>query len=202
MPYRTLSVDTPECLDSPLASNPSALATALASEKACAVRDARIAEDELVLCFDTIVVHDGAVLGKPADVQDAWAMLRSLSGRTHGVVTGCALLAPGESNPITFAVTTAVQMHDLSDGHIEEWMGRGEFLGCAGAYNIEGQVAAVTDEECYQNVAGLPLCHLAVALRSSALAPWVPAGLRSPVPSCDAALCRTCKLGPRVLAEA
>lgn len=202
VPYISTAVETPEELDSPLASDPPALAIALAAEKAVAARDQGIAEDALLMCFDTIVVHEGRLLGKPDDVEDAWGMLRSLSGRTHEVVTGCALLAPGADEPVTFAVTTPVRMHPLEDEHIAEWMARGEFMGCAGAYNIEGQVASVTLDDCYQNVAGLPLCHLYAALTDESLARWIPPGMRQPVAPCDAALCRACRLGPKLIATA
>lgn len=199
VPFESTAVDTPEELDHPLASSPPALAIALAVEKTEAAREQGLAEGAMLLCFDTIVVHDGRLLGKPTDVDDAWAMLRSLSGRTHEVVTGCALFAPDAKEPVTFAVTTPVQMHELGDEDIRRWMDRGEYLGCAGAYNIEGQVAAVTLDQCYQNVAGLPLCHLYAALRDSDLTRWVPGQMRAPVAPCDSALCRTCRLGPRLV---
>ena len=150
--------------------------------------------------FDTIVVHYGALLGKPVDAADAWRMLRSLSGRTHQVVTGCGILASGQAEPETFSVTTEVRMRELSDDAIEAWMAQGTFLGCAGAYNIEAQVASVTEDECHQNVAGLPLCHLRAAL--AALPPGsLPRAPASPVVPCDAALGRRCRLGPRVLRD-
>ena len=197
LPFRSTAVDTPEELDSPLASDPSALATHLASEKAIAARAEEHAESELLLCFDTIVVLDGETIGKPADIPDAWRMLRILSGRTHDVVTGVAMLHPGEEEPLTFAVSTPVRMRELSDGDIESWMASGEFMGCAGAYNIEAQVADVAITECYQNVAGLPLCHVFAKLAEM---PEALAGARpaSPVATCDSALGRRCELGPRL----
>jgi hypothetical protein len=76
-------------------------------------------------------------------------------------------------------------------------MALGTFMGCAGAYNIEAQVAEVTTEECYQNVAGLPLCHLYAAL-SAAAGDCEPGAYTCPVLPCDTALGRTCALGPRV----
>lgn len=199
LPFATTAVDTPEDLDSPLASQPALLAADLAAEKAVAAREHGHAGDELVLCFDTIVVLDGGVLGKPADTDDAWRMLRALSGRTHQVVTGVALLAPDMSEPRTFAVTTDVSMRDLDDEAISSWMAHGTFLGCAGAYNIEAQVAEVGLDDCYQNVAGLPLCHIYSELASDpAIHTWLPGEPAVPVDACDAALCRTCRLGPRV----
>lgn len=198
LPYDAVSVDTPEEMDSPLAADPPTLAASLAAEKAGAAREEGHAEDAVVLSFDTIVVHAGRLLGKPVDAEDAWRMLRSLSGRTHEVVTGCGILAPGQAEPSTFSVVTRVRMRELTDDAIEAWMAQGTFLGCAGAYNIEAQVASVTEDECHQNVAGLPLCHLHAAL--AALPPGsLPGALSSPVAPCDAALGRCCRLGPRVL---
>jgi septum formation protein len=200
LPFSATAVDTPEELDSPLASNPPALAISLAAEKAEAVRESGQAAGTLVLCFDTVVVLDGAVLGKPRDVDDAWRMLRALSGRTHEVVTGVALLPSDATEPHTFAVTTEVQMKSLDDAAVEAWMASGEFMGCAGAYNIEAQVASVNEDQCYQNVAGLPLCHLYAALAGErGLAAAHDAGSpTSPVAACDAALGRCCRLGPKV----
>jgi septum formation protein len=203
LPCEAAAVDTPESLDTPLAADPPSLAISLAAEKAVAARDELPdACDALVLCFDTLVVLDGRVLGKPLDVDDAWMMLRGLSGREHQVVTGVAALVPGAEEPVTFSAETCVQMRTLSDADIEAWMRQGTFLGCAGAYNIEEQVAEVTLDECYQNVAGLPLCHLYAALvREPALRASLPHEPAVPVAPCDTALCRTCRLGPRLTSE-
>ena len=200
LPFTITSVDTPEDLASPLASDPSALAASLAAEKAVAARDEGHGDGALVLCFDTIVVLNGEVLGKPADTADAWRMLRALSGRTHQVVTGVAAFAPRMDEPHTFAVTTDVAMCDLDDDAIDEWMAHGTYLGCAGAYNIEAQVAEVGPADCYQNVAGLPLCHVyAELVGDPALQAWLPGEPSSPVAACDAALQRRCALGPQVV---
>lgn len=192
------ATDTTEDLTRPLA--PDVLAETLAAEKALAAR-ALARDGAFVLGFDTIVVAGGDALGKPVDVDEARLMLRSLSGRTHEVVTGVAILGPGADVPDTFAVTTPVVMRALSDAEIEEWIGRGEAFGCAGAYNIEHHLATVADDQCFQNVAGLPLCHLFAEL-ASGRAGSVPEGLTRPVAACDAALGRRCLLGPRVCGPA
>lgn len=200
LPFVTAAVDTPESLDSPLAVDPSALSMSLAAEKTAAASDLPAASEALTLCFDTIVVLEGNVLGKPADEADAWRMLRALSGRTHQVVTGVSIGVPGEDDPRAFAVSTSVVMRDLADSTIEAWMAHGTFMGCAGAYNIEAQVAEVTEDECYQNVAGLPLCHLYAKLRADVtLAEKLPATPTCPIGACDAALGRVCRLGPRAI---
>lgn len=197
---RVTSVDTPEDLSSPLAADPPRLAEAIAAEKALAARDEG-ADARLVLAFDTVVVHAGRVLGKPANIEDAWRMLRELSGGAHEVTTGVALLAPGAEAPLTFPVTTLVSMRALDDARIATWLASGEALGCAGAYNIEHHLAFVADDECYQNVAGMPLCHVYAAL-AGGLAGEAPDGLEPPVAACDAALGRRCLLGPRVCGNA
>lgn len=191
------AVETPEELDSPLAAIPGRLAASIATEKAMAARAADDT-DRLILALDTIVVLDGELLGKPVDLEDAYRMLRALSGRTHEVVTGVALLEPGRETPRTFAVTTRVLMRALTDDDIAAWAEKGELMGCAGAYNIEHHLASVALDECYQNVAGMPLCHLHEAMVSGQIA-GVPAGIASPVGACDAALGRACALGPTLV---
>lgn len=187
----TTAAHADEDLSLPL--QPEDLACTLAAAKAVEAGGDRTGL--LVLAFDTIVVLDGDVLGKPTDLDDAWRMLQSLSGRTHDVITGVALLEPGEDSPRTFPVTTTVLMRSLTADAIAAWAAAEELLGCAGAYNIEHHLAHVGPEECFQNVAGLPLCHLYRELSSGSVR-GVPSGLRVPVDACDAALGRTCVLGP------
>jgi hypothetical protein len=85
-------------------------------------------------------------------------------------------------------------MRTLSDAAIEAWVAEGECLGCAGAYNIERHLAGVDDDQCFHNVTGIPLCHVYRAL--VAMPDTTLAGLTCPVAACDAALGRTCVLGP------
>lgn len=196
VPVHVTAADVPEDLTRPLP--PEQLAASLAGEKAKAAR-AQGARG-LVLAFDTIVVHDGDVLGKPADRADARRMLEALSGGTHEVVTGVALLPAGALEADTFAVTTPVTMKALSEEEIERWVAGDEVLGCAGAYNIEHHLASVEDTECFHNVAGMPLCHLYREL-ASGRAGEPPRGLISPRAACDAALGRACLLGPTLCGE-
>lgn len=192
VPFAVRPTDVDEPLGLPLP--PEELATHLAASKALAA--SRQAEHgEAVLGFDTLVVLDGALMGKPTSDEEARSMLSRLSGRHHQVVTGVAI-AVGGALARSFAVTTDVEMRTLTPDEVEGWIARGEHLGCAGAYNIEHHLARVTDDECFQNVAGLPLCHLYAELASGRLA-RLP-GLTPPVARCDAALGRACTLGPRV----
>lgn len=188
---RTLATNTAEDLAQPL--SPPELATSLATAKAIAARTTGV--HGTILAFDTIVVHGGTVLGKPADANDARRMLRGLSGGVHEVITGVAIQGEGMEHPRTFPVATPVHMRTLDTAGIEEWIAGGEALGCAGAYNIEHHLASVEDDQCFQNVAGLPLCHVYCAL-ASGLTEHAPEGLLCPVEACNAALGRHCLLGP------
>lgn len=192
IPFSVTSVDTPEDLSADLP--PVELAASLAAEKALAARHA--GATGAVLAFDTIVVIGEEVLGKPRDRAEARAMLERLSGGMHHVVTGVAVLRADACAPEVFAVSTPVSMKALSAEETEGWVARDECLGCAGAYNIEHHLASVSDEQCFNNVAGMPLCHVYDALRSG-MAGDVPEPT-SPVAACDSALCRSCRLGPAI----
>jgi septum formation protein len=197
IPYACVATDAEEDLASPLRRVPPVLARSLAADKARAARagaSAGAGAGETVLAFDTIVLLDGEVLGKPADRSDAERMLRALSGRTHAVVTGVAILRPDSGDPETFAVTTPVTMRALDDAAIDEWLDGDEALGCAGAYNIERHLASVEDGECYQNVAGLPLCHLHRRLAKLGLA------RTAPLAACEASRGVECPLGRKLCA--
>lgn len=113
------------------------VAEALAREKARAA--ARRYPRRVVLCADTTVVLDGALLEKPTDVADARRMLRLLSGREHQVVTGVAaardgLLASGQE-------AARVRFKALSEAEIDAYVAGGEPMGKAGAYAIQGGAA-------------------------------------------------------------
>ncbi len=191
LPVEALPVDVDEPLDAPLP--PDAIAVDLAESKALAA--SAIEPEAVCLGFDTIVVLDGRPLGKPGSDDEARQMLDSLSGRHHFVVTGAAIAVGGRVIQ-SFAVQTDVEMRTLHADEVDRWLARGEHLGCAGAYNIEHHLARVTEDECFQNVAGLPLCHLYRELARLDSAPLH--GLTAPVEQCDRALGRRCRLGPRV----
>lgn len=191
-PYRCVATDTPEDLDSPLKAVPPVLARSLAADKARTARLELGHDAGVILAFDTIVLLDRTILGKPVDKDDAARMLSALSGRTHQVITGVAVLTPEVDEPQTFAVTTDVAMRELDEETVESWLASDEVLGCAGAYNIERHLAQADEAGCYQNVAGLPLCHVFQRLSKLGIE-----GVGSPLEVCETALGRTCSLGPR-----
>lgn len=141
--------------------SPAALVTRLAAVKAAAVA----ADGEVVLAADTMVVRDGVALGKPRDRADAAAMLRSLAGRTHEVLTGVAVVR----GPVHAAtrVTTAVTFRPLSEGEIAWYVATGEPDDKAGGYGLQGAGAALVAHVAGSdtNVIGLPLAETVALLR-------------------------------------
>lgn len=118
----------------------------------------------LVLGADTIVVVDGTVLGKPRDRADAVAMLRALSGRSHQVMTGVALIM-GERRLVSHEETT-VHFAPLTPAQMERYADSGEPMDKAGGYGIQGRASAMIRgiEGDYFNVVGLPLHRTATML--------------------------------------
>ena len=132
---------------------------AVALDKARAVAREWTGGPAVVLGADTEVVLDGRYLGKPRDAADAARMLRALSGRTHEVVTGLALVDARSGREETLAVTTRVTMLDASDEDIAAYVATGEPLDKAGAYAVQGLGARLVArvDGCFTNVVGLPV---------------------------------------------
>ena len=142
-----------------LAERPSACALRLASEKAAVA--AAVLPGRWVLAADTVVEIDGVMLGKPDDAASAAGMLAQLAGRTHRVVTGYAIRGPDGASTAR-AVTTEVDVRDLTPEEIEGYVASGEWRGKAGGYAAQGIAAAfVTAVRCsFTNVVGLPLAEV------------------------------------------
>ena len=125
----------------------------LAERKAGRYRD----RDALVIGMDTLVVMNRLKLGKPGSAEDAVAMLRLLSGRTHQVVTGVALQWKGRV--LSDSAVTQVEFRTLRSEEIEWYIQTGEPYDKAGAYAIQGagRIFIKRIEGCYYNVVGFPL---------------------------------------------
>lgn len=121
---------------------------------------AAIYPEDTVIGSDTGVFCDGVMLGKPADNADAFRMLKMLSGRTHSVITGCAVVKGEEIR--SFSSVTEVTFYELSDAEIERYIATGESLDKAGAYGIQGYGALLIKQihGDYFNVVGLPVAEL------------------------------------------
>lgn len=115
-----------------------------------------------VLGADTIVVIDGAILGKPGSKREAREMLRQLSGQTHQVYTGYALCRRSPACMITDAVRTDVLFKTLTEREIEWYIRTGEPFDKAGAYAIQGLGTFLVRSihGSYTNVVGLPVCEV------------------------------------------
>ncbi|MBS2017052.1 MAG: septum formation protein Maf [Deltaproteobacteria bacterium] len=128
-----------------------------------------------VLVADTSVILEGAILGKPADIDDAAAMIARLEGRSHEVWTRFAIGTPGApSRPLhEETVRTKVTFRALSPARVRAYAESGEGLDKAGAYAVQGLGAGLVAriEGSYSNVVGLPACEVAVALESLGLVP-------------------------------
>ena len=127
---------------------------------------------DVVIAADTIVVCGGKVLGKPRDEADAFRILSLLSGRHHEVMTGMTVVRGDEV--ITHTEVTRIHFRQLHPEEIRAYIASGEPMDKAGAYGIQGGAALFADqmEGDYYNVMGLPVCRLAMILRSLGLPIW------------------------------
>lgn len=116
--------------------------------------------DTLVIGADTVVVLDGAILGKPRDGAEAEAMLAALSGRDHQVFTGVTLCQGDRI--LTQAEETQVTFRPLTGQEIRQYVSTGEPMDKAGSYGIQGYGCLLVEgiRGDYFNVVGLPVCRL------------------------------------------
>lgn len=141
----------------------------LAREKAHIAAQQMQAQSGPSICIgaDTTVVLGKHLLGKPESIEEARWMLRELSGQTHEVLTGIALVTAPDLRELTHVETTRVTFAELSEDEIENYLASGEPFDKAGAYGIQGLAGKYVTriEGCYFNVMGLPLSRLWRMLR-------------------------------------
>ncbi len=115
-----------------------------------------------VIGADTIVFIDDTILGKPASKSEARTMLKSLSGKTHQVLTGYCVCCQGSDRFFSDAVKTDVRFKKLTEKEIDWYINSGEPFGKAGAYAIQGIGAFLVKriDGSYTNVVGLPICEV------------------------------------------
>ena len=123
---------------------------------------ARALGPAIVIAADTVVVLEGTILGKPRTSEDARQMLEKLSGRTHSVMTGVALIRLPDAERREFIETTQVHFASVSNEEIVKYLASGEPFDKAGAYAIQGLGGRFVPriDGCYFNVVGLPLARL------------------------------------------
>lgn len=126
-----------------------------------------LAENELLITADTVVYADGKILGKPASLEDAKAMLWQLSGRKHEVITGVCVRTRERME--AFAATTVVSFATLTDEEIDYYVEKYRPMDKAGSYGVQewiGYVGVESIEGSYYNVMGLPIQRLYTVLKS------------------------------------
>lgn len=163
-PVEIVNVEVDEHADLP--ANADEVAEVLARRKMQAYPVAQLAEDEILVTADTVVVLDGQVLGKPASHEEACSMLRRLSGRDHKVYTGVCLRT--RQRTLSFTEETTVHFKTLDDNEINHYIDHYKPYDKAGAYGIQewiGMVGISGIDGCFYNVMGLPLSRLYTALK-------------------------------------
>lgn len=123
-------------------------------------------KEAVVIGADTIVTYDEKILGKPTTEQEAYSMLHLLSGKTHEVFTGVAILYNEEQ--VTFYERTEVTFYDLTDEEIYSYIESGEPMDKAGSYGIQGLGAEFVKKinGDYFSVVGLPVARVKRQLKS------------------------------------
>jgi septum formation protein len=140
--------------------NGAEIARYVASGKALTYKD-EIADNEIVITADTIVWCNNKVLGKPVDQEDAFRILKEISGNTHEVITGVTILS--SSKEVTFSESTKVAFELISDDEINYYIRKFRPFDKAGAYGIQewiGIIACSHIDGSYFNVVGLPVQRL------------------------------------------
>ncbi|KAF0152076.1 MAG: septum formation protein [Ignavibacteria bacterium] len=120
-------------------------------------------KDAIIITADTIVVLNQEIIGKPKDEKDAAKILNKLSGKTHQVYTGFAILNQKTNKKIVSYEKTFVTFRKLTKSEILEYIKTGSPMDKAGAYGIQDDFGAVFVEKingCYYNVVGLPIQKL------------------------------------------
>ncbi len=135
----------------------------LAAQKAQAIASRH--PEDMVIAADTVVVCDHRIMGKPIDENDAREMLKTLSGRTHKVITGCCIQIGKQST--AFSEESYVTFYPLDENEIEEYLSSGEPMGKAGAYGIQGLGAFLVQkiEGDFYNIVGFPIARLRREIR-------------------------------------
>jgi len=133
----------------------------LAVKKASFYNDITKTDNTILITADTIVLTDDTILGKPRSYEDAFDMLKALSGRSHKVITGVALTSAKKQ--VVFDAVTTVHFKELSDEEIDFYITNFKPFDKAGAYGIQewiGMIGITRIEGSYFNVVGLPVQKL------------------------------------------
>lgn len=176
--FTNFDIETSSCEENAVFSTPEKYVKDLASLKALDIaskheHDSSPSESLLIIGADTIVYHNGKILGKPSDKEDAKEMLSALSGNIHQVYTGICIvyINKGHRNIFTDHECTKVIVDCLSEAEIEQYILSKDPFDKAGSYGIQGQFSKHIKgiEGDYFNVVGLPIYRLYQMLRKEQL---------------------------------
>ncbi len=139
----------------------------LALLKATSAAKAAKAKNSLIISADTVVALEEKVLGKPKDTEDAFSMLKLLSGKCHSVFTGICVMSTDNAFAVCASEETKVYFKELSDEEITRYVDSNEPMDKAGAYGIQGLGSLLVEkiEGDYFNVVGLPVSRLSEILK-------------------------------------
>ena len=164
IPFTIRTKDTDESF--PTSTPPFDVPLFIANKKANALKE-EVANDEIILCADTVVIINNTILGKPIDENEAITMLQLLSGKTHDVITGVVIASKDKT--VMFDVTTKVTFKTLDAEEIKQYIVNYKPFDKAGAYGIQewiGFIGVTTITGSYFNVVGLPTYEVYEALKS------------------------------------
>jgi septum formation protein len=155
IPFEVIVSEVEEIVDEKL--HPAEMVQSLAQQKALSV--AKTNPTSFVIGSDTLVVYGGRMLGKPTNKSEAIEMLQMLSGKTHDVFTGVAIINSEQVH--SFYEKTSVTFFSLSDKEIVDYVSTGEPMDKAGAYGIQGYGALLVERISgdYYSVVGLPVAR-------------------------------------------
>ena len=170
MEFTVITADVDESY--PYDTEPERIVERLSRRKCGAVYDKirdKLSEQTVIIAADTIVFSEARVLGKPHSEEEAFEMLKSLSGKSHFVYTGVTLIFYGEKGlkDITFSDKAEVFFRELSDEEIWAYISTGEPADKAGAYGIQGRGAVLVEKIIgdFYTIVGLPLVRVASGIK-------------------------------------
>ncbi len=160
--FEVIVSDVDECFSETLL--PNEAVELLSKRKAQAVKSIA-PKDAVVLAADTVVAYGGKILGKPHSDEEAFDMLKMLSGKTHNVFTGVCIIGNGKE--LNYSVKSEVKFYDLTDDEIKAYIATGEPSDKAGAYGIQGKGSLLVESinGDYFNIVGLPIASVVRSLK-------------------------------------
>lgn len=122
----------------------------------------KVGKDNIIIAADTVVAYKNIILGKPKNYDDAFNMLKMLSGNEHTVYTGFTVISNSDGKTVTDFEATGVKFKSLTDFEIDEYIKNNNVFDKAGAYSIQGVASSFVEKLSgdYNNVVGLPIYKL------------------------------------------